>query len=166
MQIINGEYPPNYKDIAKVFKITGKPGIVFTYGSKLYVPSGHSIDRHLLVHEETHEKQQNAIGVEEWWSKFLSDPNFRFVQELEAYRNQYRSMWSLPLKRRLGYLDHIAGDLSGEMYGNLMTKEQAIKVITDGIILKRPDKIGSPRKKVSLQKLKKRHRQNRKKGRK
>lgn len=165
MQIVY-EYPPNYKAIAKTFNIEGRTNIVFAYGDKLYVPGGKSVnvDKHLLIHEETHQWQQKDIGVEEWWDKYLKDPNFRFIQEVEAYRNQYRSMGVLSLKNRIGYLDHIATDLSGEMYGNLLTKEDAIRVITDGIILT-PVKSKPGKKSISVRKLKKRARQNKRKGR-
>lgn len=157
------EYPPNYKAIAKTFNIKGRNNIVFAYGDILYVPGGKSvnIDPHLIAHEETHQWQQADIGVEEWWDKYLADADFRFIQEVEAYRNQYCSMNVLPLKRRLDYLDHIASDLAGEMYGNLLSKEDAVRVITDGIILKHP----GGKNRQSVRKLKKRARQNKRKGR-
>lgn len=162
MQIIYGKYPPNYKAIVKAFDIKGNDGIVFTYGHKLYVPGGQEIDKHLMVHEETHAKQQGAMGVEDWWERYLVDPGFRFMQELEAYRNQYRSMATLQLQVRVGYLNHIATDLSGPMYGNLLTKEQALDEITKGIILKQPKTAHGK----NMRKVKKLRRQNRKKGRK
>lgn len=164
MQIVYGKFPPNYGAITEVFNIKGKTNIVFTYGDTLYVPGGSAIDidKHLLRHEETHTRQQAAMGVEAWWDRYLADPGFRFTQELEAYRNQYRSMATLPLKRRIGYLDHISTDLSGPMYGHLLSKEEAKAEITKDIILKH---VGAPGHK-DLRKLKKIKRQNRKKGRK
>lgn len=166
MEIIYGQNPPNHKAIAKRFNIKGRNNIVYTYGDKLYVPGGDgiAIDPHLMKHEETHVKQQAEIGVEAWWDKYLTDDNFRFIQELEAYRNQYRSMNVLPLNQRLAYLDHIATDLSGPMYGDMLSKDEAIQVITNGIILKHVDT--KKRKRDTVRKLKKRSRQNRKKGRK
>lgn len=161
MQIINGEYPPNYKDILKAFDIKDHDGIVFTYGHKLYVPGSQKIDHQLMRHEETHEQQQIKMGVEAWWERYLNDVGFRFMQELEAYRNQYKSMASLPLDRRLGYLGHIATDLAGPIYGNMLSRDEAVTEITRGIILKH---VGSAHKN-NIRKLKKLKRQNRKKGR-
>ena len=158
MQIIYGEYPPNYKAIAKTFKIKGRTNIVFTYGDSLYVPSGEPVDKYLLRHEETHAKQQT--DPVEWWDRYLVDPGFRFTQELEAYREQYRGMGDLPLATRISYLDHIATDLAGEMYGNLVTKDEAKAEITKDIILKHT---GTSSKKD--RKIKKMKRQNRKKAR-
>lgn len=162
MQIIYGETPPNYKAIAKTFDIKDKPGVVFTYGDKLFIPSGNEPDKPLLRHEECHARQQNAMGIEEWWNKYLVDPGFRFTEELQAYREQYRAMASLPLEQRIGYLNHIAGDLAGEMYGNLVTVDEAKAYITNGIILKHVGASGGK----NTRKLKKLKRQNRKKGRK
>lgn len=165
MQIVY-DYPPNYEAINKVFDIKDKPGIVFTYGYKLYVPGGKSVevDKHLLIHEETHAAQQTAMGVEKWWEQYLSEPQFRLVNEVEAYRNQYRSMGSLSLRQRKGYLDHIVKDLSGAMYGNVVSPEYAYRLVTDGITLKGHDVPG--KSSPDARKLKKRQRQNRKKGRK
>lgn len=161
MQIIRGKYPPNYDKIAKTFDIKDKPGIVFTYGDKLFVPSGNRIDVHLLEHEEVHAKQQKQMGIEKWWERYLEDPGFRLQQEVDAYRIQYKSMANLSVRERVGYLDHIANDLSGPMYGSLMTKEEARFIITKD---NEPKKAKST-KKSNNRKAKKRERQNRKKGR-
>jgi hypothetical protein len=161
MQIIYGEYPPNYKEICEVFDIKDHPGIVFTYGEKLYIPSGEKPDKHLMSHEETHERQHAEMGADAWWERYLVDPGFRFMQELEAYRNQYRSMATLNLEQRVGYLNHIASDLAGPMYGNILTFEEAKAEITKGIILKH---VGMAAGK-NTRKAKKRERQNRKKAR-
>lgn len=161
MQIIYGEYPPNYKQIAETFDLSKTNGVVFTYGNKLYVPSGKTPDTQLLRHEETHTRQQTEMGIEDWWERYLADPGFRFMQELEAYRNQYRAMASLPFERRLGYLNHCAESLAGDMYGNLVTVAEAKAEITKDIILKH---VGASKKKSGN--ARKRERQNRKKGRK
>lgn len=164
MEIVYAK-PPNWERLAEAFDLRDNSGVIFTYGNKLYVPGGQriQIDKPLMRHEEVHARQQKAIGIDAWWDNFLNDRNFRLSQELEAYREQYRAMAGLPLEHRLGYLDHIASDLSGAMYGNLMTKDEAKAVITEGIILKHTP-TGKPR--PDARRLKKQQRQNRKKGRK
>lgn len=159
------DYPPNYKAIAAAFNIKDHQNVIFTYGNDLYVPAGERIiiDKPLTKHEETHSRQQKAIGIETWWERFLEDPGFRFQQELEAYRNQYRAMAGLSLADRLGYLDHICKDLSGEIYGNIVTFEEAKAAITEGIVLKHTRPTAHN---LDARKLKKRQRQNRRKGRK
>jgi hypothetical protein len=163
MEIVYG-LPPNYEEVAKTFNIRSNQGVIFTYGNKIYVPGGEriSIDKPLMKHEETHARQQKVMGVEEWWDAFLADPAFRLSQELEAYRNQYRAMAGLPLEDKINYLDHISADLAGEIYGNMLTKEEAKAVIVEGIILKRPKMPGNS---SDARKLKKRKRLNKKLGR-
>lgn len=162
MEIVHG-YPPNYGDIATAFNIKDNENVVITYGNQLFVPGGKKIiiDKQLLKHEETHARQQLAMGIEEWWERFIADPGFRLSQELEAYREQYRAMASLRPQKRTGYLTHIAKDLSGEIYGNMITFEEAIKIITEGITLNG----SATNQNAALRKKKKLIRQNRKKGR-
>lgn len=164
MKIEYGKYPPNYDEIAKAFHIKDTPNIVFTYGYQLFVPNKDSvIDKHLLEHEQTHALQQAEMGVEEWWKKYLADPGFRITQEVEAYRNQWRSMWTLPIKARAGYLTHICEGLSGAMYGNMVTPEEALHLITDGIKLQ--PRVIKGKSSEYQRKQKKVKRLNRKKGR-
>ena len=157
------DYPPNYKIIKKAFNLGDHENVIFTYGDELYVPQGEKtkLDNPLMKHEETHSRQQLAMGASWWWDRFLSEPQFRLEQELEAYREQYKAMSGLSPDKRAGYLTHIARDLSSEIYGNLMSFEQAVQVITEGIVHKRPSRISKAGRDA-----RKRERKNRKKGRK
>lgn len=130
MEVIN-EYPPNYKDITAVLQIVGRDSIVFTYGDKLYNPSGAVIADHLMVHEETHKRQQGQTTPAEWWRKYLADEEFRLDQELLAYRLQYRFMKSngYPRNYRRDVLNKIAKDLAGKMYGHIISRDEAKRLI-------------------------------------
>lgn len=160
---ISYDYPPNYEIIKKAFNLGEHENVVFTYGDTLHVPQGEKtkIDKPLMAHEETHALQQSKMTPQWWWDEFMSNPQFRLEQELEAYREQYKAMQNLPAQKRANYLTHIATDLSSEIYGKLLTFEQAVAVITEGIKFKQD---GVIRKKT--RDLKKMARQNRKKGRK
>lgn len=159
------DYPPNYDEIAEAFDLSSIKGIVFTYGEDLYVPEGKSVilDKPLIRHEMTHTMQQQAMGIEAWWKRYLVDPKFRLEQELEAYRVQYKALASLPPKHQIGYLNHISQALAGDMYGNILSVEQAKAIITEGITL-RSSMPGKPNS--DSRRRKKRERQNRKKARK
>lgn len=129
MKIFN-TYPPNYKRICEVFNIKGSRSIVFTYDGVLYNPGAGKISQDLMVHEETHVRQQKEIGVDVWWDKYLTDAEFRTQQELEAYRVQWRyakEHYARYYNRLV--LKHISRSLAGEMYGNLMTKKEAEEAI-------------------------------------
>lgn len=129
MKIVQ-DFPPNIREIAKKFKIT--PETVFAYGDTLYNPLGHPISPDLMIHEETHEIQQQAYGVQQWWAMYLENPAFRLTQEVEAYRKQYEFLKTvLNRKGRLGALNQIAEQLSSELYGNICTKKEAKEYIND-----------------------------------
>jgi len=131
MQVIK-DFPPNYKMVISVFPaVKEMHGTVFTYGDIIYYPyMKRAIPDHLIVHEKTHSRQQGNNPAE-WWDKYLADTNFRLDQELEAYQKQYAYYVAKNhnLKDRAWFLEAIAGDLSGAMYGNLITKLDAMELI-------------------------------------
>jgi len=105
---------------------------VFAYGDKLYNPIGLPIPQDLMVHEESHQKQQESYGVIEWWAMYLELPKFRLMQETEAYRNQYQFLKTvLNRKGRLSAINRLAEALSSELYGHLVSKKEA-KELIDG----------------------------------
>lgn len=123
-------FPPNYEKIAQVFDIKDKP-VVFTYGDALYDPQGGVISVDLMVHELTHHVQQ-ADNPEAWWDKYLEDKEFRLAQEIEAYRNQYKYLFSTTKDRgrHFKFGMKLAGDLSSEIYGRIIGKLEAYSKIT------------------------------------
>lgn len=129
---IRHAYPPNYKQVAKVFGRNAISNAVFTYGNTIYSPRGNPIAGHLLHHEQVHMKQQRA-GAEEWWHRYLVDPEFRLSQELEAYREQYKFIkTNYGREDRRVLLKHIVKDIASPMYGSMITKELAKQLITEG----------------------------------
>ena len=126
MNIIQA-FPPNYAEIEKVFDIRGK-NIVFAYGDVLYNPRGADITNDLMVHEETHKRQQGNDPAS-WWSKYLKDVNFRLNQEVEAYRNQFQ-FYKQKHKHWMPFLQFISKDLSGKMYGNIISFVDAMSAIS------------------------------------
>ncbi len=103
---------------------------VFTYGDILYNPGGGDIPDDLMVHEETHTKQQSAFP-DEWWDKYLTDKSFRLEQETEAYANQYDYYCSKhkDYYKQQKFVERLASDLSSSLYGNLCNINQAIFLI-------------------------------------
>ena len=129
--MIKQEYPPNYKEIEARFTLN--EGTIFTYGEDIYNPNGGYIDKHLLIHEGTHSVQQGD-NVKRWWDRYLVDDDFRFVQELEAYQNQYVS-FCRDFKDRNAqsrFLFRLASDLSSELYGKICTQQEASRMIKSG----------------------------------
>lgn len=124
-------YPPNYEQVCKHIPAVKKNrNIVFTYAPNIYSPAGIELSPDLQAHEEVHIQRQRI--PEAWWDRYLTDVQFRLQEELIAYRAQYQyalKHYGRPMRRKL--LSHIASDLSSAMYGNIITKEEAINLITD-----------------------------------
>ena len=126
------ELPPNIEAIYEAFPFVKNrvKEIVFTYGNILYNPGGNSIMKHLMVHEETHQRQQGK-KVEEWWNQYLTDKSFRLNQEAEAYNTQYKFIKALHTRQvNRAELRRLAKDLSGPTYGNLCSFETAKELIS------------------------------------
>lgn len=129
--IIVRSFPPNIEKIAKAFEL--RPGFVFTYGDTIYapgIPADFQINRPLLKHEQTHEKQQGG-DPEAWWDRYIADPKFRADQELEAYRVQWKTAKKLIRlgRDRQGYVEKLATDFSSPVYGNCISFERALRLI-------------------------------------
>lgn len=138
MSIVVGD-PPNLAEIAKVFPVVStrfQRGIIFCYGDTIYNPCGRPIPRELLAHEATHSLQQAHIGIYTWWDCYLTYPKQRLEWELEAHQIEYESYCSQGYGRafRRRYLAMEAERLSGALYGRLLNKDEAKRLIKGGTI--------------------------------
>lgn len=102
--------------------------IVFTYGDTIY--SQQPLSYGLVAHEVVHVFQQTVMGAKKWWTKYLKDEKFRMQQELEAYQIQYECYEKNKPGKGREMIRHMAGDLSGSMYGDIVSFEDAVKLIT------------------------------------
>jgi hypothetical protein len=124
--MIKREKPPNYEQIAAAFQLNGRE--IFAYDGVIYAPGTGVITPELVVHETVHFKQQEVEGVESWWKKYIDDPEFRMAQEIPAHKLEYRAFLKTHKDRneRVRYLELVANRLSSKMYGNVITKKQAL----------------------------------------
>ena len=131
-EIVYGRRPPNFDAILTVFPMAAKPGVVFSYGHQIFVPSGKPLPPELIDHEEVHCARQLALGLDLWWEKYLSDVNFRYWEELLAHRAEYQAMLdrapSRPARRMA--LKVVAQKLSSRLYGGMVSLDQAKKAIS------------------------------------
>lgn len=122
---------PKFFPLLKLFFPNANPETtVVTFGNKVYCKGDMPPD--LWEHEITHCKQQgyNSISAMRWWQKYIVDKKFRFEQELEAYRNQYRyAKKHYSRNEAFKLLRRIAGDLSGPLYNNLVSYQEAYDLI-------------------------------------
>ena len=83
------EKPPNFGDIIKVFPRAGDPGVVFAYGKDIFVPDGGQLPPAILRHEAVHQMRQLVKTPEHWWDQYLTDPEFRYIEELKAHAVEF-----------------------------------------------------------------------------
>ncbi len=128
-RVIEGR-PPIFEAAREVFGPVVERAI-FSWGDKIYNLSGFPLSPALKAHEAVHGERQLADGVERWWQDYLVDPRFRLIEEGIAHRAEYETAveGGNRLQRRSA-LKVIAGRLSGPMYGHMLTKEQAKRLIT------------------------------------
>lgn len=129
--------PPQeiYEACDKRFKIRGRRGVMYCVGAKLFNPDHVFVDPLLMAHEQVHCDRQLASGdIVSWWLQYLDDKEFRFDEELLAHREEWRLIKeTVPSRQqRRKSLAFITGRLSGSLYGNLVTREQAKRLITGG----------------------------------
>ena len=120
---IVGQKPPNWDLLVKTFKVKWEETVV-TYGNNIY--SSKPLPKDLQAHETIHVQQQSE-NTEEWWDKYIKDPEFRLSQEIEAYRGQMKYIKGCVKDRNI--IDKartkLAGVLSSAMYGECITFTRA-----------------------------------------
>lgn len=83
--------PPNYAAILSFFPKASEPGVIFAYGQDIYNPSGNALPPALLAHEWIHQQRQLSSSPEMWWDRYLSNPEFRYHEELFAHVAEYKA---------------------------------------------------------------------------
>lgn len=137
-QIIHDK-PPIFEEVSKLFGVTETDVIFYSYGDKIYSPTGKMPSDDLLIHEGTHEIQQEA-DPKGWWARYLIDSEWRVEQEAEAFGNQLRFLKGRITDRNaLARAAHaMAASLSSPMYGKEISYVDAmakIKAFSDGSVL-------------------------------
>lgn len=123
------DYPPNYREILDAIPAVLNTKPIFCYGDTIYNPHGREITPDLELHEAVHTRQQGA-SPEAWWSRYLSDADFRLAQELEAYGEQFALVKRHMRGRLRDYaLNSMAQALSGATYGHLLSHGEAVSKI-------------------------------------
>jgi hypothetical protein len=118
MKVVRG-FPPNFREIIKVFPQARRTDIMFAYGDTIFIPGTGKINEHLMAHEAVHGERQRAIGVEMWWRHYLNNRQFRYEEELLAHRAEYQSMIKNAKNPAFikGALKMVATRLASSLYG-------------------------------------------------
>lgn len=117
-----GEFPL-LERFKEVFPVT--PHTIFAYNHEIYCD--YELPEHLIIHEQTHHKQQDRDGLDYWIDNYLKDPKYRAEQEIEAYKAQLESIKDRNHRTKVRI--ESARNLSSELYGNLLTFQEALTVL-------------------------------------
>ncbi len=114
---------PLMEEYKKFFAIT--ENTIFALGEDIYTNNNLTPD--LLVHETMHLKQQAKIGVSEWVYDFLYFPERRLEFEVEAYREQLKSIKDRNHRNKIRI--ESAKNLSSALYGNIISYKDAWDIL-------------------------------------
>lgn len=117
------DYPPLYDEIAKAFALA--PGVIFSWGDRIYNPGGVIIAPQLIPHEAVHGERQLG-DIEGWWRRYIAELPFRLEEELRAHQAEYRYLLrhgNRGSRRRA--LKQTAARLAAPLYGPMCSAAQA-----------------------------------------
>lgn len=98
---------------------------IFAYNKIIY--SNNQLPQDLIIHEQTHFRQQEKYGLANWVKRYLNEKSFRLEMEREAYFHQLASIDN-PGLREAVKKDCINALCSG-LYGE-MSREHAEELLT------------------------------------
>lgn len=114
---------PLLDEYKKKFAITEET--IFALGENIY--SNYPLPADILVHEFVHLKQQAQVGLTEWVYDFLEIPEKRLGYEVEAYREQIKSIRDRNNRAKTHIIS--ARQLSSDLYGNIVDYKTAYDLL-------------------------------------
>lgn len=126
---LSTDLPPNWKKLIAAFPAARELKPFVTYGDTIYCPS--KISPELYDHECLHGEQQETMGVEKWWKQYFEDKEFRYSQELPAYKIQIKRYNKDHKDKNVQaqYMMGVVRILSGAEYGNCADYHRVFKDI-------------------------------------
>lgn len=124
-------FPPMIDEIDAAFRVRREP-IVYAWGKTIYATNGIRVTPDIMVHESVHGLRQGG-DVEGWWRRYIAEPEFRLAEEVPAHVAQFIALCELEPGRaaRRRALAVMADRLSAPLYGRLVSKEAAKRIIRD-----------------------------------
>ncbi len=127
--ILSKEKPPVYDALHSKFGVEWDDGIIIAYDGKIYCKMG--VQPQKVIHESVHLERQKQIGNDTWWKLYLESDQFRREEEILAYLAECQF-----LRKNIKNREHvfhmireICTSISDGTYGNIITKEEALKIL-------------------------------------
>ena len=135
-QRIVQEFPPLYDELAQVFGLAGKRGVIFSWGHTIYNPYGRMIPPHLIAHEAAHGARQGSSDatIRAWWSRYIDEPRFRLEEEVIGHTAELQ--WWLKhgnRNERRRALRTVATRLASPLYGPVIGRSAAEAVLRESV---------------------------------
>lgn len=130
------EKPPLYGEIAAAFPAIIGRQVFFAWGKVIYAPHRpKELPPNIEVHEMAHGVRQLAVGIEDWWRKYIADAQFRLDEELIAHAAEYDKLCQMEPSRRerRGNLAILASKLANPIYGGMIGKAEAKARLRDAV---------------------------------
>lgn len=125
----SNEKPPVYDRLASKFGVNWNDGLIIAYDGKIHSKTHPEPAK--IMHESVHLAEQKRLGNEVWWECYFTSDEFRREQEILAYKAEARFLKKYIKNREVLYhmVQEIADNLASSVYGNLMSKSEAFKII-------------------------------------
>lgn len=124
--------PACFDRVSAAFGLQDKRGLIMTIGATCWNVDGWHMDEPLIAHEKLHSQRQLAYGdLDGYLDLYLTNPEFRFAEELLAHQEEWRCIKdTIPLRSARRERLWVAVDrLSSPMYGALVTRGEAKRMI-------------------------------------
>lgn len=128
-------FPPNWSMIVRAFpQVQGRRGLFFCWDTAIYSPtSGVNPSAAIRAHEAVHSRRQNGDPYG-WWEEYLKSKTFRLAEELPAHQAEYLvAVEGANRHYRKAHLALIAERLSSRLYGSMITKQEAKRLVQGSV---------------------------------
>ncbi len=127
--IIKKEIPPIYDRLHQKFGIKWDDGVIIAYDGAIWCKE--NLEPQKIIHENKHIERQKEIGNDAWWQLYLDNDVFRLEEEVVAYRAELEFIKRHIKNREMVFhaKRDIAENLSSSIYGNMVTKQEAMKLL-------------------------------------
>lgn len=128
--VYSDQIPQIYPQLKEKFGVDWDRGVIIAWNGKIH--SKEIPPPQKWIHEAEHLLRQQEIGNEAWWHLYLESEQFRLEEETLACIAEAnfikRNIKNRELKNRI--LMDIAKVFSGEMYGGLISFNDAMKILS------------------------------------
>lgn len=126
---ISREKPAIYDKLHDKFGADWNNGVIIAFGGKIH--SKDDIMPQKVVHEKIHLDRQKEMGDDVWWTLYIDNEIFRLEEESIAYRAEAKFIKNYINNREVRFqmLREIAHAFSSSLYGNIVTIDEAMRII-------------------------------------